>query len=118
MHSALPAAAAGCLSPACLQLLCRPPHPTRHADDLTGGLLGGVIGEAVAIVVLTVVVLILIALAAGILVRGNFWLYPILLNTVLLTVATKVSPSIWLHLQDWLAPLVTRQLHGCCRVAG
>lgn len=59
-------------------------------DDATGGLLAGVIIEAIAIVVLGVVVLILITLTAGIAVRGNFWLYPILFNTVGATILGQV----------------------------
>jgi hypothetical protein len=59
-------------------------------DDATGGLLAGVIIEAIAIVVLAVVVIILITLTAGIAVRGNFWLYPILFNTVGATILRQV----------------------------
>jgi hypothetical protein len=44
-----------------------------------------------AIVVLAVVVIILISLASGILVRGNFWLYPILISTVLGVSVTQVG---------------------------
>ena len=59
-------------------------------DDATGGLLMGVIIEAVAIVVLGVVVIILIGLATGLAVRGNFWLYPILFNSVFATILAEV----------------------------
>jgi hypothetical protein len=69
-------------------MACCPPAVV--ADDATGGLLMGVLIEAIAIVVLGVVCLILIALLAGTAVRGNFWLYPILFNTVFATILGEV----------------------------
>jgi hypothetical protein len=44
-------------------------------------------------VVLGVVVIILIGLASGIIVRGNFWLYPILISTVLGVSLTQGLPA-------------------------